>query len=110
MKTVYQAYKEAREGINIKKNEKIILESKNIDYCYEFARDVPGANIKAFEEVILEIKDPYWCYSFAKYLKGSNKEELFKVILESGNKFWINRFLEDVEFNKEKFANYILFI
>ena len=110
MKTAKEAYKEAYRGINIKKNEKIVLESKDPHYCYWFVRDISRANIKALEEIVLESKDPYYCYWFARDVKKSNKEALFKVILEYGDKDWINNFLEKVDFDKEKYINYLLFI
>jgi len=43
-------------------------------------------------------------------IPGANKEELFKVVLESGDKDWINSFLKDVDFDKQKYINYLLFI
>jgi len=82
MKTAEKAYLEALKGINIKENEKIVLQSKKSHFCYIFARNV----------------------------KDSNKEELFNIVLQSGNKYWINLFLETVKFNKEKFSDYLLFI
>jgi len=110
MKTVYEAYKEASEDINIQENKRIVIESKDPDYCYWFAIMIPRSNIKAHEEVILKNKNPYDCYRFARDVKDSNKEELLKVVLESGDEYWINRFLERVDFDKEKFADYLLFI
>jgi len=110
MKTIYEAYNEACRGINIKENEKIVLECKNIHMCYKFALDVPGANIEAHEKIIIENKSPMYCYFFAKYAKNSNKEELFKVILEFGELVHIRMYLENINFDKEKYINYLLFI
>jgi len=110
MKNLEDVYLEARRGINIQENEKIILESKDLYYCYCFAWIIKEANIKAHEKVVLESKNSNYCYAFARYIKGSNKEELFKLVLESGDKYWINKFLEEVDFDKEKFVNYLLFI
>jgi len=110
MKTTEQAYKQARKGINIKKNEEIILKSKNPQYCYSFARHIFGANIKAHEKVILESKNIACCCIFALDIKESNKEDLFKVVLESGDKDWINIFIKTIDFDKEKYINYLLFI
>ena len=83
MKTAKEAYWESIKGINIKENERIVIESKDLGYCCLFAKDI---------------------------LERADKEELIKVVLESGNKDWINAFIEDIEFDKEKFVNYILFI
>ena len=38
------------------------------------------------------------------------KEELFKIVLEFGDKKYINYFIKDVEFDKENYINYLLFI
>jgi len=110
MKTAEEAYEEAIKGINIQENENIVLKIKDHHYSYLFARDVPRANIKSHEKIILESKDLYCCYWFAKDVKESNKEYLFKVVLESGNKNYISAFLKYIDFNKDKYINYLLFI
>ena len=60
-----KAYWEAREGINIKENEKIVLECKTT-WSYNFAKDIKGADIKAHEQVILELKKPQYSCWFAR--------------------------------------------
>jgi len=91
MKTAEEAHWEAAyECINIKENEKIVLESKDPHYCYWFAIYVPGTNIKELEEAILESKNTEYCYRFARDVIEANKEALFKVILEYEDKDCIN--------------------
>ena len=63
----YKAYFEARNGINVKENEKIVLECKTI-WCYEFVKYIPGADIRAHEKVILELKNICYCFLFAEYI------------------------------------------
>jgi len=62
---------------------------------------------------VIESKDPCYAYTIARdfaYLEEEYKEELFKIVFESGNKYYLELFLEYVEFNREKFENYLLFI
>ena len=132
-----KAYCEASNGINVKENEKIVLECKT-SWCYEFARDIPGADIKAHEQailelkdlehsfwfakdvlgadikahekVILELKDSKYSYWFAKNILGANIEEHFKVILNSGDKFWLNYFIEKINYKGTKVEEWLLYI
>ena len=76
------AYNQAFDGINIKENEKIVLECKSPTYSFYFARYIPGANI----------------------------ENHFKVIFNSGNKFWLNRFIKEVNYKGTKVEEWLLYI
>ena len=105
----YKAYNKALKGINIKKNEKIVLKCKN-GWCYHFAHDIPGADIKAHEKVILELKDPrYSCY-FAEDISGANIEEHFKVVFNSKDKYWLNRFIKELNYKNTKVEKWLLYI
>ena len=133
----YNAYSEARKGINVKKNEaivlkcktswcfefakyipgadikaheKVILNMKNCDYCYAFARDIPGADIKAHEQAILELKIPGYSFWFAKNIPRANIEEHFKVIINSGNKAWFDYFIKEVNYKNTKVEEWLLYI
>ena len=136
-KKAEKAYWEAFNGINIKKNEQIVLEcktnlsyyfSRNVsgadikaheqiilnlkdpEYCCLFTKDVSGADIKAHEQVILEIKDPQYSYWFAKHIPGANIEEHFKVVLNSGSKFWLDMFTNYVNYKGTKVEEWLLYI
>jgi len=132
-----KAYTEARKGINVKKNERIVLECKTT-WCYEFARDIHGADIKAHEQVILELKSGYYSYYFARDIKGAdikahekvilelrdpnyscyfaedisgaNIEEHFKVVFNFGNKYWLNRFIKKVNYKNTKVEEWLMYI
>ena len=104
------AYNKAFNGINIKENEKIVLECKNLHWSYFFAKNIKGADIKAHERVILEFKNPqYSCY-FAANIPGANIEEHFKVIYNSGDKYWLNRFIKEVNYKNTKVEEWLLYI
>ena len=132
-----KAYYEAREGINVKENEKIVLECKT-SWCYLFARDIKDADIKAHEQVVLELKTGYCSYKFAKDIKGAdikahekailelknpefscyfaadipgaNIEEHFKVIFNSGDKYWLDEFIKYVNYKGTKVEEWIMYI
>ena len=104
-----KAYIEAREGINVKENEQIVLECKTF-WSYGFALKIPGADIKAHEKVILELKDPEYSIVFAKNIPGANIEEHFKVIYNSGDKDWLNLFIEEVNYKNTKVEEWLLYI
>ena len=103
------AYYKAYEGINVKKNEKIVLECKTF-WSYRFSKDILGADIKAHENVILELKYPEFSFFFARDIPGANIEGHFKVVFNSGNKFWLNRFIKEVNYKNTKVEEWLMYI
>jgi len=104
------AFYDARDGINVKENEKIVLKCKKIYWCYRFALDVPGANIKAHEKVILEFKDPEYSCRFARDIPCANVEEHFKIIFNSKDKYFIDYFVEFVNYKNTKVEKWLFYI
>ena len=100
---------EAHIGINIKENEKIVLECKTF-WSYFFAREIKEVDIKAHEKVILELKSPEYCYWFARDILSANVEEHFKVIFNSGNKYYLDRFIKEVNYKNTKVEEWLLYI
>ena len=90
-----KAYTEARKGINVKKNERIVLECKTT-WCYEFARDIHGADIKAHEQVILELKSGYYSYYFARDIKGADIKAHELVLLGLRDPEYSSWFAQDI--------------
>jgi len=105
----YNAYIEARKGINVKENEKIVLECK-ITWSYDFALKIPGADIKAHEQVILELKNPESSCYFAANIPGANIEEHFKVVFNSGNKYWFDWFIKYANYKDTKVEEWLTYI
>lgn len=95
---------------NIKENENIILASEDLDWCYYFARTIPGSNIKALEEVIIKSKNVHRCFYFAKNVPGANKQLLSQVVLESLDEFYIKMFYTQIDFDKTEYDKYLLFM
>ena len=104
-----KAYWKARQGINVKKNEQIVLECKN-DWSYFFATNIKNADIKAHEKVILGFKNPEYSFLFAKYISEANVEEHFKVILNSGDKYYLNFFIKYVNYKNTRVEDWLLYI
>ena len=104
-----KAYYEARKDINVKENEKIVLECKT-SWCYDFALSIPDADIKAHEIAILELKDIHYSFLFAKDIPEANIEEHFKIIYNSGNKYWLNRFIKRINYKGTKVEEWLLYI
>ena len=104
------AYYEALDGINVKENEQIVLQSKNLHWSYHFAKNIKGANIKAHEQIILEFKKPSCCCWFARDVFGANIEEHFKVIINSRDKYWFNYFIKYVNYKNTKGEEWLLYI
>jgi len=103
------AYYEALKGINIKENEKIVLKCKT-RWSYYFALYVPGADIKAHEQIILELKNPQYSYWFAKDTLEANIEEHFKIVYNSGDKDCLEYFIKFVNYKGTKVEEWLLYI
>ena len=104
-----EAYLQAIYGINVKENEKIVLETKTT-WSYLFALYVPGADIKAHEQVILELKNPEFSCWFAADIPGANIEEHFKVIFNSEDEDSLNEFIKEVNYKNTKVEEWLLYI
>ena len=59
-------------GANIKKLEEAIIETRDGENIYKFARDIKGVNIKNLEDAIIETGDVNFIYYFAIDIKGAN--------------------------------------
>jgi uncharacterized protein YerC len=75
-----------------------------------FAQDVPNANVEALQQVIIDSKNIKECYFFARDVKTSNKQLLSEIVLASGDLYYINLFYNNINFDKTKYNNLILFI
>lgn len=109
MKTVEEAYEEALKGINVKKNEALVLENKSSYHSFWFAKKIKGANIKAHERVIINNKKPAYCLMFADYIKDADKQTLSEVVLKSLDEYYIRRFYQEIDFDKSKYDLMLLF-
>ena len=70
------------EGEIIKRYENNILSLKNNKLSYFLAK-IEGADVKAHGNVVIESKNLEWNYNFAKDVKGADVKAHGKVVIES---------------------------
>jgi hypothetical protein len=92
-----KALENAKLGIDVEKNQDIIIDSKNFDFVFSFALHVKNANIKALQQVILDSNDQYICYWFASNIKGADIEKLSEVVFKGVYSHYIEWFALHVE-------------
>ena len=78
----------------IKKEEEIIIKSKNPKAIYEFAKNVDGANILKLEDAIIATGDAEYIYYFARDVKDANIKKLEDAIMETKNAKYICCFIQ----------------
>jgi len=100
----------AIKGIDVEKNQEFILSSKSPIYIYYFGKLVKHANLEKIEDALIDLQAFERLFSFAYNLEKSNKEKIFKAILQSNDDYYINRFLKEIDFNKDQFKDYLPFI
>lgn len=103
------------EDANINLHEDIIIKVNNAYYIYRFAFDIKGFdvewdNLNKLEDAIIKSNDAVYIYHFAKYLNNSDKDKLFKGLLELNNLYYINLFLTEIDFDKERYEDLLLFL
>lgn len=100
-------------GCNKRKFADKLLAINNIDYLLNLAQlseDLSQDIINDIEDVMINSNDVDYIYSFAK-LDNANKERCFEKTLELyEDAYIIQRFLEDIEFNTDKYKSLLLFL
>lgn len=100
-------------GCNKRKFADKLLTINNIDCLLDFAqlsKDLPQDIINDIEDVMINSNDVDCIYSFAR-LDNVNKERCFEKTLELYEDVYIiQRFLEDIEFNTDKYKSLLLFL
>jgi|688.fasta_scaffold1107748_2 hypothetical protein len=100
----------SNKDANIKAHEKIIIDSKDPEYCYGFARYISEENLKEIQNVIVNSKNAQYCYFFALDIEDSDKQLLSEVVLKSRDVYWIQEFYKHINFDKTKYETLMLFI
>jgi len=70
-----------REGVDLKRLQLIVIQSKSSEYAYKFARDVSGANIRRLQKVVIRYGTAKQMALFAQHVPGANKALLEAFIL-----------------------------
>jgi len=92
------AKKESRrngDSNEFKNIENAIIETKNAEMNYYFAKNVMGANKPEHEKVVLEYGDPYINYLYVSEVDSSNAEAHRKIIESSNDKSLIAKFIKE---------------
>lgn len=79
------AYLYARDipNANIPALQKVVENSKNAEYAVEFASDIYGIDITNLQQIVLDSKDPKYAYRFAKYVDNADTKSLKNIVLKS---------------------------
>ena len=104
------AYLYARDipGANINVLEKVVLEAKNPYYSCEFASDIPNANIDKHQNVVINSKDAQTAYRFALYVEKADIKTLENIVIKSQDAKLIFNFRENIEYANVKKLNLAL--
>ena len=80
-----------------------VIESKNMENIYNWAKDIKDANIEKLEDAIIQGGEAKWIYLFAKNIKGANIKKLEDAIIQIENAEYVYIFTRDIkEANVEK--------
>lgn len=90
--------------------EKDKIEHIKYNYILNVIEFVKHADVNKAEKLVLDYNDSQIIYYFADYIKQSNKEKLFRKLLELNDLEYINYFLKNIDFDKEKYKDLLLFI
>lgn len=82
------------DGADVKARGQVIIDSKDLDYNYKFARDVTGADVIAHGQVIMDSKDLDYNLVFARAVKGADIKAHGKIILASGDVDYNSKFMK----------------
>ena len=77
---------------DINKFKKVVVESKDPEYCYRYAKDVPGIDRKDLEQTVVESENLPYNYLYAKEIEDADLKCHYQVFLENGNVADLNQF------------------
>lgn len=83
--------------VDIEKHKKMIIDSRNVHANYEFAKYVPGINIKGHEQIILDSNNPLYSYKFALNVEGADIKRHARVVLDSKSLEHNYNFAKDIK-------------
>ena len=69
-----------------------MVESKDPEYCYLFAKDIPGIDRKDLEQTVIESESLQYNYLYAKEIEDADMKCHYQVFLENGNVVNLNQF------------------
>lgn len=76
------------KGADIRKHQRVIMESNNVDLIHEFGMKVQGANL-------------VWCYQAVKNKNKQYKKELKDKIMKADENTRLNFYIQELQTGKE---------
>ena len=90
------------ESIIIESFDSRILKLKNAEISTWFCTHFNSPRVKEHEQIVIDSKDPELSFIFAKDVKGADKNALVKVVIESNDLEYNRRFLYGINgYDKE---------
>ena len=90
----------------LERNQQVVLNSKEAEWCYRFACYVKGANVEALTNVVLGSKNPHYKYLCARDIPQIQPDfditPLEDSILELESTKWSNQFLYNVKGSRKE--------
>ena len=98
------------KGADVRAHSKVVINSGDPKWNYNFAKDIKGADVKAHEQVIINSGDPKWNYYFAEGVKGADVKAHEQVVFKYGNQIeseleLLDNYLDDAMASEEKDAS-----
>lgn len=87
-------YKQAYNGIDVEKNQQIVIDSGEAGYIFNFAANIPKANFSELQKAFIRANNnlPY-IEEFANHFKDkANIEGLREIVIKFGTKEYIDSF------------------
>lgn len=94
-----QIYKIAKLGLkstNIQKLGQVIIDSKDPEWNFYFARDIKGADVLAHGQVVIASKDPELNYLFARDVKGADILAHAQILYEE-NQYYFEQLIKELK-------------
>ena len=86
-------------GADVEKHKKIIFASKDLEsICYFMNRVKPQEeDVQKAQKLIVESKDPKWAFEFADGVEESDKDLMAKVVINSKDEKYIKKFKQSID-------------
>lgn len=89
-------YAKEVKGANVEEHGKEVAKKGDAKLNLEFAKNVPGADLSIHQQAVIDKKIAKYIYQFAK-IPGANIKELENALIETGELYWIFIFAKDIE-------------
>jgi len=94
-------------------DEALVLLLNDLSECYFFCLTRQKFNLKAHQKRMIKFcnyENSIYCYLFAQNIKGADVQLLSEAVLCSGNITYIKFFYDNLEFDKTRYKDLMLFL